>query len=187
MARRFSRPRASTPRRPTIWGSTTGIDGQPGPLAAGGLAISSVAGNVGSQKIFIGSVQPTDFTVIRSRGIWNMQFDGSPAGDADAVLFGFAMGVVSEQAALSGTVPAVIEQADWDGWFIYETQILGGSGTGAGDPLQTHSALMIDSKAMRKVQTGSVIFASFQTYRIAGSIALTGNASAFFRQLAKVN
>jgi len=97
------------------------------------------------------------FTVVRTRGVWNVQSDQEAANEFWTGSLGMA--VVSEQAAAIGVtaVPTPETDRQSDLWFVYETgmgQFLFDDATGS---QEFSLAKDYDSKAMRKVEDGQDI------------------------------
>jgi len=138
------------------------------PLTMGGV------GNTGTPVTFIGtSGSATDFTILRTRGIFQaIQADGTMT-PGDHYMVSVGLGVipfVTGQTAF----PSPIVDADWDGWFLHETLMIGSSSAAIATESGPQDVVsrVIDSKAMRKVSGGDSLIASFDTYNSAGTTAL---------------
>ena len=100
------------------------------------------------------------FTIVRTRGMWQIESDQSAASELASVALGAC--VVSDQAEAVGisAVPTPDIDAVSDLWFVYErlySSFLFASATGFVEP--TGSMGAFDSKAMRKVEEGQdVVF-----------------------------
>ncbi len=191
MARRFvSRPRGRGSKKPTAWITTieNAVTDDPGTNFVELVSGTGIGYSTG--VFFPGGVQTTDFTVLRTRGVWKVAPQTElDAGDAFQVSMG--VGVVTEQAAALGGVPAPGQNSDWDGWFIHRTYELIGQGNGGGtsvNPEAVINQLEIDSKGMRKIETGDVLFTAFQIYNLNAVVAPVTISSSFFaRFLLKIN
>jgi len=131
---------------------------------------------------FFGGPFTEDVTILRTRGSWGVQITGSSAtasGEAYSVAMG--VGLTTEEAALAGAFPFPYDNPDWDGWFIYQTMALRPySSEAVANAIGFHGEMEIDSKAMRKIQSGMVLALSFQMFAATGGvggIAVTGSVS----------
>ncbi len=113
-----------------------------------------------SSAVLLGTLNATalqlrPFTVVRTRGFWQIKSDQTGATETYAASLGHA--VVSDQAAAIGVtaVPTPETDRDSDLFYVYESmssQFLFISGVGIEGANGT--LLEIDSKAMRKVEGG---------------------------------
>jgi len=130
--------------------------GQITPIVGSDLT-PGASGISGGTKSF-GAPFEEDATILRTRGslVVGILEDGAATGE-DIVSFAVGIGLVTAEAALAGAMPLPYDNPSWDGWFYYETFgfenfALDSAGTG---PSRRISA-SIDSKAMRKIQSGMV-------------------------------
>ena len=157
------------PRRRTSWGigSQTGVDGSPVPVASSSVVLAA------------GGVTPVqdELTLVRTRGDLNLFLTSCDAlGNGFTGAFG--IGVSNENAFGAGiaSVLTPITDEDWDGWLFhrYFTVISGGpiaAATAAQEALQVNSTaaavhVEVDSKAMRRLTTESVIYAALEVVEI---------------------
>ena len=98
-------------------------------------------------------------TVLRSRGEIILQAVPDAATDTEIVAIG--IGVVTEQArAVGGTsLPGPITELAWDGWLYHRFIALEGNPLTAAsaDAILLNRIIEIDSKAMRKLPSGSAV------------------------------
>jgi len=131
-------------------GSTVGpiLFDLPAPTGAGGL----------SQLSFFAGTTVSDLTVLRTHDEFFLQLKQiGGIGLADSWTFAIGLGIVTNEAGAAGSVPNPAESsggADWDGWFVHQ-QLTWNTDT-VGDFIEPRK-IVIDSKAMRKVQDGSGI------------------------------
>ncbi len=166
------RTRAVSARRENTW---------IGPALQGSVAVAAA----GASLIFSfdpfanGMPKPT---VVRTRGVLTIT---PQAFTADLTIHGaFGLGIVSDQAFAAGVVsmPEPFSDANWDGWFVWQSfaltlEFITASGTIQPANLQ----IEIDSKAMRKVSDNETVVA------ICESQAGAFNCGAHLRQLYKLS
>ena len=166
--------RSGVRRRETQWLS---LDPVSNTLAAGSTAVVS---NVMSAAEL--ALRP--FTVVRTRGIFNLQSD--QAGVSEFYHAGFGAAVVSDQAVAIGitAVPTPMTDRVSDLWFLF-TEMMGtvqvSSAIGFQHPVGL--GLEFDSKAMRKVEEGAQIIFTKET----SSISLGVIAASAGRVLIKLH
>jgi len=161
MARNFSARRRG-PTSTKSWGSTNdGIKAVP----LSGSILLGAAGNTGTPLTFVGTPPIDDLTVLRTRGHWQAQGDAGMATGSQ-IQVSVSLGVIPGVAGQT-VFPTPIVDADWDGWFLHETIMLGIASSG-GQDVRAGQSMEVDSKAMRKLNGGSSLIASFDAFNIAG-------------------
>jgi len=123
------------------------------------------------------------FTVIRTRGMLHIDTDNAAAAEHYSAAFGMA--VVSDQAAAIGVtaVPTPVTDSGSNLWFVYDW--LFGSHNSRTDVGQGTAGFVkeIDSKAMRKVESGSDLAVVIERGAITAGCTLSG----FARNLVKLH
>ena len=148
------------------------------PLAAG------PSGTFSGGVIFATEVFTQDVTILRTRGQISVAAEDIAAGDLYMVAYG--IGIAEETALDAFAVPVPITDADWDGWMLHQTIYVRGEPSGVGESAASDVSIEIDSKAMRKIQSGNGIFISAQSQTIVGAGG-TLNAALFARFLLKTS
>ncbi len=161
-------------RRETRW-----LDGIPVALTLGAASTAAITHTLTAVEL---ALRP--FTVMRTRGFWQIESDQNIATEPAQIAWGFA--VVSDQAVGIGVtaVPTPFTDMESDLWFSYELLFnsfvfINGSG------FQENAGLTgeLDSKAMRKVEDGQDIVSVIETSAISqGAIVRVG-----FRMLIKLH
>ena len=130
---------------------------------------------------FIFTLRPDveESTIIRThlQGTFTPKgLSGSTA--AQGFTFAVGMGIVTEEAALGGAVPEAADSIAWDGWFVHEM-----FSWNVASGFVENRAMVIDSKAMRKLESGNVVIVSLSV--AAGSGTVSGDLDYSFggRQL----
>ncbi len=150
--------RRSTPSLKT-WSGIQNVVND-GPVTAA-INISATAGP-GVQTIATSGSLPTDETVLRTRGAWDVSYN---VEEGESLTFAFGMAIITEEAGSAGAVPNVLTNMDWDGWYLHQIRTIQGSDNSA-----TPSGITVmqdrdfDSKAMRKIQAGNIIVIAMQTF-----------------------
>jgi len=162
LANRFRGRGRSSPTLRTWQSTNDGIKNFP----LSGTLTPGAAGSTGTPITFIGATAGTDFTVLRTRGMFQCFADLSTAA-SESIQITVGLGVIPDVAGQTA-FPTPIVDADWDGWFLHETIML--SSRVAGTPSDPeHGDLVIDSKAMRKVSGGDSVIASFDSATLTGT------------------
>jgi len=156
VARPRSFTRRSTPALKTWRGQAT-----PG----FGTDVSGVLGAFSPGLKVFGTPFPEDETVLRTRGL--LAATSGSLNFGDLVLLALGIGLCTTEAALAGAVPLPFDNPDWDGWFVYQTMHITARSP-ITDPGSSES-MIIDSKAMRKIPAGQVLFFSTQLFTAGGS------------------
>jgi len=178
MARNFP-VRRRGPTSTKSWSATN--DGIKFTALSGSIALGAV-GNTGTPLTFIGTPPIDDLTVLRTRGRFAVSNSGVGLANNDKVMVAVGLGVVPGVAGQT-IFPTPIVDADWDGWFLHETLYIG---TGAILELDgLFNQMVIDSKAMRKLNGGSTLIASFDALNESGALT-TASFSFWARFLNKV-
>jgi len=126
-----------------------------------------------------------DITILRTRGVWNVQGQGLANGEA--VMFAMGLMVANQTAASTGAIPFVIDDAEDDMWYFHDVSIVEGSQGGTANVVSIVQQREIDSKAMRKIPAGSDFVAAFQVYNISSTAASNLQIDAWFRTLLKTS
>ena len=119
-------------------------------------------------------------TLIRTRGEFTVYVDTSTIAVGEAAMFGFGIGMVTEAAATVGvgSVPTPLTDADWDGWLYHRFVGLGAETTVASDDEGLHMArVVVDSKAMRKVDTDQRLVIVAENIGLVGAFTMQGTCS----------
>ena len=139
----------------------------------GGSAVLSITGPGAS---LLGSgVNPMggELTVLRTRGIFDI-FLTSATSAGDGFFGAVGIGIGSLQAFNAGAVslPSALDEAlsnIWL-WHSYFSIHAGEAGGLSGGP-EAHQRIMIDSKAMRKIDANQVMYASIDRVEIGTAVA----------------
>ena len=143
--RRGTFPTRGGNRRLTEW--STFDDGGYTVVTAGGATILS------------GIAFEDPGTIVRTRGVISIK---PAAFSADVNIFGaFGIGLVSAEAFAAGiaSVPEPFSDADWGGWMVLQPFTMNFEVTTDVGRLLGSMQMVIDSKAMRKVEPSSVMVA----------------------------
>ena len=99
---------------------------------------------------------------------WSKTTSGSGISVATAAL---GLAIVTFEAANGGSIPnpATSEGASWDGWYTYWSECVENGSTGFASTFIEPRRITIDSKAMRKLESGNVIV-------VVGGFSSTGTA-----------
>ena len=141
---------ARAPRRQTDWFGVT--DAGYLAVAAGAKALIASAAIDSSPGVLMGS------TLVRSRGLVSVKLQ-TYAADLN-VIGAFGMAIVSAEAAAAGiaSIPGPWSNSEWDGWFVWGTWAFAYEFTTDIDRLLPASVqIPVDSKAMRKLESGNTI------------------------------
>jgi len=130
---------------------------------------------------FFGAASETDSTILRTRGSVSVVSSAAAAlGSGSTFSIAVGLGLITAEAAAVGAVPLPFDNPDWDGWFYYETRGLEAYNSGsAGTEFGYRAIWVIDTKAMRKVQSGMVLALATQLF----SGSNTGAATATVNQI----
>ncbi len=139
------------PRRKTLW---TGTE-----VAATGYQAVAVSSKVLLANLTAASLDPfTPATLCRTRGTFSVASDQQAADEFQVGAIGIA--VVSEVARATGitAIPGPQTNSDWEGWlywhgFSYEMAF----GTAVGFHANFANEIIVDCKAMRKVNTDEAV------------------------------
>ncbi len=168
--RRFAPRGRSSTRRKTSWSQ--------GP---GGVAVQTQVSATGKTLVTTGAQTTLDgLTQVRLRGmaLFHLISAGSQL-DGFAGAFGIGVATATAFSAGAGSLPGPIAEIGWDGW-LYHTFL----DLRAPDPVDSGVAddkdimlsvtgaqrLMIDSKAMRKLNSSEVTFAMLEVTEVGVSI-----------------
>jgi len=131
-------------------------------IAAGTKVImQSLAADAGSET-----------TVVRNRGVFSMA-PGSPGADSTPI-GAFGIGIVTAQAFAAGvaSVPGPWTDSDWEGWMVWQAFALSWDFRDATGASFVSREQVIDSKAMRKFEDGTVLVAVVESQAAALSVSL---------------
>jgi len=134
-------------------------------------------------KVF-GTPDSFDVTILRTRG----EISANSVNDSGGNVYQLALGIglCTTEAALAGAVPLPFDNPEWDGWFVYQVMgLMPQDGAGAGPTYM--NTMEVDSKAMRKIPSGQVLFLSTQLFTAAGTTSLSVSQSIQIRQLQKTS
>jgi len=173
-ARRFTGRR--TPSLKTWLGQTS---------PAFGVDIPGPAGTFSPGLKVFGTPNNVDVTILRTRGEFSVAFDGAlPLGELYQIALG--VGLCTTEASLAGAVPLPFDNPEWDGWFVY--MVMGFERSASSATTETQFATMaIDSKAMRKIPSGQVLFLSTQVFTASGAGGFQCEQSIQIRLLQKTS
>jgi len=142
-----------------------------------GQELTATSGLFSPGQKFFGTPDSQDVTILRTRGsIGFMMIAETTVAAGDSYSCAVGIGLTTAEAALAGAVPLPYENPDWDGWFYYESKVMepylgGQSGTGTGYRVTWD----LDTKAMRKVQAGNVLFLATQLFTGSGSVQVVNS------------
>ena len=158
MARRIVR-RSAGQRSLKTWSGIQQANGGPIYITPN---VSGSAG-IGIQTIFFAIPEPEtrDVIVLWTRGSWHAMLSGLVADESISIAMGF--GIVTNEAAAVSSVPEVMNNPSWDGWYSWQMTTLTGSDPTNSPLSAVASAMDFDSKAMRKVSAGNSILIAVQT------------------------
>ena len=155
------------PRRRKGWEEGPGQQGAQSTIATS----TSVIMASGAQVLFDG------FTLLRLRGSFTASLSASSVASGG---FSGAVGVgICEQSAFAIGVtacPTPITEQDWDGWLFWEAFNVTTITATIGDGVNSTSLIVripVDSKAMRKLNTGDTIYAVVQVAEVGTAILNT--------------
>ena len=115
-------------------------------------------------------------TLMRIRGSVSVDKSTPPASGGTDVIVAFGIGFVTDEVAVAAAVPnpATIAGADWDGWLFYRSNVAA--------PADANATLM-DSKAMRKWNSGMSLVLVAGAANNAGASAANSSVLAVMRGL----
>ena len=164
--------RVRSQRRKTAWGigTQTGTDGSSQSISAAGKTIAT------------GAFQPVQdgLTVVRTRGELLLLLRSTSGGNT-GFHGAFGIGLITDEAAAAGaaSVPGPIANEDWDGWLYHRyfslatAAAMGDTVSSADDIPNAVSAVLrleVDSKAMRKFDTGNTMVAMLEVLEVGTSV-----------------
>ena len=152
MARRFQSRRTPAPRRKTDWIGGIGTAFDTNVLAAG---VSGIV--TGFDTRVVGSSPAAPFTIVRIRGLLTVAPDTHGTGEDPHGAFGIM--IVNGEAFDAGVVsmPSPFTEAFDDRWMYHTYFSVMQRTSAAGDWIAGQTAIVIDSKSMRKVEFGDVL------------------------------
>jgi len=136
-------------------------------LPAFGVDITGAPGTFSPGLKVFGTPGSEDVTILRTRGEWSAVIQGIAAGGEDYQI-ALGIGLCTTEAALAGAVPLPFDNPEWDGWFLYTVM---STQSPSGGMSEVQAAQSVDSKAMRKIPSGQVLFLSTQIFTGTGGIA----------------
>jgi len=137
-----------------------------------GQDLSGTAGLFSPGLKAFGTPNDEDLTILRTRGTWQVRSDDSDL-TTETYQVALGVGLCTEEAALAGAIPLPFSNSDWDGWFIYQVMDLVAGRNGSAGSSALEGSQVIDSKAMRKIPSGQVLFLSTQIFSGFGAGART--------------
>ena len=128
-------------RRETDWVGSADVAGYT-TLAAGALILDQSLSTI-----------ETPETIIRTRGVFDVQSDQAATDERPFGAFGF--GIVSQKAAALGptAISGPYSESAWDGWFVHQYFFAPFSFRSAVGASYPNQRIEFDSKAMRKLTT----------------------------------
>jgi len=153
MARRFRQ--RSAPSLKTWEQSSPSISGQD---------LTAVGGSNSAGLKALGSPIDRDVTVLRTHAVVAISSVDTGIGAGDNLLVAFGIGICTTEAALVGAVPLPLDNGEWDGWFVHKVVAATLSNINGSTGTVMQAAMDVDSKAMRKVPSGQVLFLSSQLF-----------------------
>jgi len=150
-------------------------------IPAFGSDVSAGIGLISPGLKAFGTPGSEDVTILRTRGVLSAVV---LMGTLDLVQIALGIGLCTTEAALAGAVPLPFDNPEWDGWFVYQVSglIKSSGATGA-----SNGEMIIDSKAMRKIPAGQVLFLATQLFTAGGAGGDTVTESIQIRQLQKTS
>jgi len=149
--------RSRAPRRKTTW-----IGG------AGGTGVTSLTAT-GSSLLGGAFTPATDqVTLVRMRGLFDAYLNGPTTSDGDGFFGAVGVGLATKAAvdAGIGSVPTPITEELWDGWIWHSFFSCHQGDTTFGGGSERHQRIIVDSKAMRIVNSEMRIYAAVQVVEI---------------------
>jgi len=151
-------------RRRKGWEEGVGQNTLQTPLTASGSAIASAAI----------SVLVDGLTLLRLRGALTIYVSGPTADDGFTYNFGIGITTVAAITAGVGSVPTPTTEQDWDQWIFWHTGSLKTINATAGDlginAVGMYERVPIDTKAMRKLNEDSAIYAVIEVVETGMSV-----------------
>jgi len=136
--------------------------GQTAPAFGIDVTSASSGGFSAGLKVF-GGPNDTDATVLRTRGQLQAVSELHAEGPK-ALSIALGIGLCTNEAALAGAVPLPYDNPEWDGWFVYQTTPFKIIFPATGSQQMLEASMEVDSKAMRKIPSGQVLFLSTQMF-----------------------
>ena len=144
--------RARAPRRRTGW--------EVGPGGTTATTVSTdIVAILGSGVVLVLDGN----TLVRLRGAASVRLNAATAID-DGFSGAIAVGIINEDAFAIGvsTIMDPLTDMDWDGWLYHRFFHVHADVVPVGGNDSTHLSWEVDSKAMRKLTDGDVVFAAMQ-------------------------
>jgi len=145
-----------------------------------GTDVTAAAGLFSPGLKAFGGPDSVDKTILRTRGEIGVAI--TSAISDEVYQFAFGVGLCTTEAALAGAVPLPFDNPEWDGWFVYQVSTIFEQYASG-----YNGNMVVDSKAMRKIPAGQVIFLSTQTFTAQGAGGDAVNQSLQFRGLVKTS
>jgi len=136
-------------------------------------------------KVF-GGPNDEDRTILRTRGTMQVKSNAVLASNDVTLQAALGIGLCTTEAALAGAVPLPFDNPDWDGWFVYQVMDLRPTVVGSAAE-GFFGSMEVDSKAMRKIPSGQVLFLSTQLFTGSGGGGDLMNEIIQIRQLQKTS
>jgi len=154
-------------------------------IPAFGTDLTAPGGAISAGLKAFGTPIGVDVTVLRTRGQLTATVgSGVSASSEEVYQIALGIGLCTTEAAAAGAVPLPFDNPEWDGWFVYQ---VAGFTAKSGDQLILSASMDIDSKAMRKIPSGQVLFLATQTFTAVGVSASNIHQTIQIRQLQKTS
>jgi len=154
-------------------------------LPAFGTDVTPAAGTFSPGLKVFGGPGTEDVTILRTRGFLSSASQATTFAPGIQLSIALGIGLCTTEAALAGAVPLPYDNPEWDGWFVYQAIDFVERPDSA--TVNTNASMIIDSKAMRKVPSGQVLFLSTQLFAASGAGGSTVNEVIQVRQLLKTS
>ena len=158
-ARGSTRSRIVSTRRRTGWEEGPGVNTQ---FSSAG----SIAGILGAGQAFVVDGN----TIVRMRGFFELILKTAVSA-GDGFIGAIGIGVVDMPAFTVGVtaVPTPITEVEWEGWLWHEFFQLTSPTVTAGITSSMAIRHMIDSKAMRKIESDRTVYAAIEMTEVGDS------------------
>ena len=126
-------------------------------------SITSEAGFVGQAL----SILADGLTLVRTRGLFRAQLEViTAAGDGFQGAFGIGKASLAAIAVGITAVPTPITEQTWEGWLFWHPISVHGGVSAAADSTGSTQEFVVDSKAMRKINSDEGFYAAFEVVEL---------------------